>query len=169
MNTEQELIKAELIDLKQRIAKLEKDLTKAPSQESPFWEPKPGGEYWFFDVATQNPEKYKNNLSFDTEAIARGDAFKTEEACEKDHLKRVLLQDIKRWRAEHDPESFSLDWKNFNQCKFELAYDHQYSKWSFIYRIDHQPLYDVFFSSKESLKACIEHFGSRLDLLREVV
>lgn len=57
MNTEQELIKrAEALEAEAKKLREDVEQLKAPSQESPFWEPKPGDVICYFDRISERIE-----------------------------------------------------------------------------------------------------------------
>ncbi len=102
-------------DLKAKIAKLEKDASKlradlkkakaevnaltAPAHELDWmlpFEPKVGADYWYVDGAGY-VESTINTAGYDTECIARGNAFRTKEAAQMYALRCESMKPSMPW------------------------------------------------------------------------
>lgn len=104
----------------------------------------------------------------DKNRILIGNFFKTKEEAEKASEKLKLIEEIRMWRVENDPDSFKLDWQNFQQNKYNI-----YERRSFYFppklevggTCSARDFCQIYFSSERTAKDALEHFGDRLNLL----
>lgn len=93
---------------------------------------------------------------------ATGDYFKTEEEAEayKEYLlaKQVLLDDAK---------GFVPDWKNFNQAKFEVFYDHGEKTLDYSEAGDFQTIGAIYFGTEEDIRESFEKHKDQWEIVRK--
>ena len=138
-------------EYEERIAKLEKELDELKEVEIVDDEfPRLGEQYWFVDVDGNVVYAYWGNRAVDK---CRKDflrIFKTKKECERySEIQKAFMDKSKE---------FKPDWKNGNQDKYCLYYDHyiqsvKINKWN-IHQYSHQ-----FFESREILEELIARFG----------
>lgn len=163
-----EKLEKQIEELKKRIEELE---GKSEPTELPFWMPTDlpnPGYYYLTSCGSVEYTDFESSYPQDQQRIAIGNYVETDEICEKRKAKLELLEEIKRWRGKHDPESFRLDWEDEEFCKNALVYDVHESRWDFLAVATYRTPLNTYLSHNAPLDDFIKHFGNRLDILLEV-
>lgn len=91
--------------------------------------------------------------------------YRSQEIAEEDLAKQQLIAKIWKWKAENDAD-FKPDWHDEEQKKFLLSWNKRDNDWDVdFFKLDHYQFHLPYFSQREIADACLEHFGSELDLL----
>ena len=168
-NNDNEKLTQEVAELKARIAELESQVkiySSNPKNISPLWIPRETEDFWVikanYDEVTVSPYEYTGD-DCGKKFISIGNYFKTSADAREAFQKLNLLQEVKVWKAEHDPKSFDKEFIfNTDNLKYYLHFnleeidDITYeSTWFWV------PLCPVgYFTSESIIQKFIEHFTS---------
>lgn len=126
------------------------------------WRAKENGGHYFVDDWGDVDYNYDAGFPPSTFRYNIGDYFKTEEEAEayKEYLlaKQVLLDDAK---------GFVPDWKNFNQAKFEVFYDHGGKTLDYLEAGDCQTIGAIYFETEEDIRESFEKHKDQWEIVRK--
>ena len=151
-------------EILEKIEKLENEAKELREQlekkKKGRWVPKEGKEYFISSEASGI--KYEND-SIDKISIELGDCYKTKELARRQAEKEKLIVEIWDWWYEND--GVELDWGNEDMEVYEILYEYTSEVWKATKIYLRSILSVPVFSSEKLAKACIKHFGDRLDIL----
>lgn len=152
-----------------RIAELEAKIAGMPD-EAPVagrrWVPERVEQY-YYPLASGSVDSCQwNDDAIDRGRFAQGLVFKSEKDA-NDYIKwrtdcNHLLDDLFPFK-----KGFKADWKDGNQVKFFLVFNHNCEEW----QVDYYHSFQVhtndwpLFADRDDAQAAIAHFGSRLNVL----
>lgn len=133
---------------------------KSNEKKNKVWQPKENDNYYYIrsdGLVIYTP--YNSSFSGDVNRYKLGNCFKTEEEAEFALKKQKLITEIKRYIAENDPEE--LDWKNIEQNKFYLCYNHNRcdDNLDVSYNVTARSMNTIYFSGKLDWEKMISDIG----------
>ena len=75
-------------------------------------------------------------------------------------LRDNLLSRMQRWADIHNEEK--IDWNNSEQRKYVIYYDYDDNKFGFTYNYYNRDLGQIYFTSEEIVRQCLEEFKEEL-------
>ena len=138
-------------EYEERIAKLEKELKELKEMEIEDDEfPRPGEQYWFVDTDGYVVYAHWDDNTIDNYRKDFLRIFKTKKECKR------YLEIQKAFKEES--KNFEPNWKDGNQDKYYLYYDHSDNCVEVDLYVGVQETI-LFFESREVLEELIERFG----------
>ena len=151
-------LKQAINNLRKKINELEEKIKEPVKKDNPF-EFADGEKYWYLETMGDiNSSNFTSSL--DKNRRDRGNAFKSSELAEREKDKRVLIQEIEKWKWEND-EKFELC-QTF-RCNY-IAFDENEGLYSANGHFN-SPLGMISSKSKDMAQSALEHFGDRLKIL----
>ena len=128
------------------------------------WRAEKGGTYFHIThdgLIIEGKDNYSGNDSY---YYKSGNYYKTLELAKKVFDKQLLIQEI--WDFAGSQEW--IDWENLTQRKYCLffEYDTKVWNWEYVVKVQFQFILPHF-KSGEECKECIQHFGDRLNILKD--
>lgn len=157
-------------NLESELKKLREEIDKPePTKSKTSWIPIEGESFYYIASRQAYLTSYKNGDDpWPLGHLEQGNYFQTKELAQRELERLKLLEKIKRWKIENDPDSFKLGWRNFKQQKYQLGYDCVAQRWrGDLYWLWTTTPGAIYFSSENAANACIKYFGGRLHLLLE--
>ena len=139
-----------------------KDWFEEMSEQYKRWRAKENERYYFVDDWGDVDWRYGTEFASRGFRHNIGNYFKTEEEAKtyKEYLlaKQVLIYDTK---------GFVPDWKNFNQAKFEVFYDHGEKKFGYSEAGDCQTIGAIYFETEEDIKESFKKHKEQWEIVRK--
>lgn len=150
----------------ERIEQMEADLAKlkaeVEAEAAIEGVPEYGQRYWWIDVDGGFTRTKWENDWCDQKCYELGNVFLTQEAAEQELERRLITAELKRMT-----KGFVPDWKDENQNKFHLWYDHFMKRWNIGRTGFGQRQGAIYFASQEDAEAARDSLGKRLDVLKD--
>lgn len=163
MNPTIEQLEAAIAAANKKLAELK---AAEATQAKKAW-PHIGDTYWTIDEGAEVFVSAWASDDTDQARMAVGNVFRTEAEAEHEIDRRKVLTELRRL-ARESWGGDKADWKNDDQKKFVVVFDHQNNKFGVDDWHSSQFACCVFFASREAARAAVETIGAeRLKLLLE--
>ncbi len=136
-----------------------------PYHKHKYFVPRDGEEFYYIDNAFRKVRhsKYEQDGDFSKFCVQTGNSFKTFEDGVYELNRRQAL--VRIWNNYDDKYSWDIDWKNQQQKKYYIAYNHMYNEFETSY-CTHDIVYNTelpYFKSAEDRNQFVE--SNKEDLL----
>lgn len=151
-------IEGRLQKIETRIDLLEEKpaLLEPVKKDNPF-ELEIGEQYFMIDQTGAGDESEWSDSIYDRNCLLSGNAFKSAELRDRERDKRLLIQEIEKWKFENDEDGAFI---GLATIVFNRFYGHL-----MVYHDTDHDLTGISFKSAAMAESALEHFGDRLKIL----
>ena len=129
-----------ILELVKRIEELQ------PAPKSIVWEPKNGEKYWYVGRDGTGEFLYWGGDHVDMDFLEHHNVYKTQVQAEKAAKYRQRYNMVLQAVLNLEPEQV-VDWKDKNQFKYLVAFDHRSGAWEYTDRLSIESGYPVLMNS----------------------